>query len=575
MQLKIKTSKNNLYPRAGIFIKSADINYWASEIEAMGIALHSAFVYPIPHNEPNSIWGCLVLLPNNQKITELGRNSFCQCIENKIFLPEYSDLYPKVSSEEITELCKRNSFVVHPDFGFVALSEPINWEEHLEIAEAIPCDFKEVADSLFIPSSVNRFYIKPISPDEVLNNLEDKYFPKAEQLQNKPLSFIEQAKLNILKTLFNKDKSAESQSANKIQNTQLMNLLKGAISTFANNDNWSNKLQNEYENLEERNKKQLEKLLDLFKNNLDEALKYAIPLDANGSNRGSNTGSLDLFRRWNDFSLFHNAGTFSQGGGSLVMPNEAFNQLYQQYNKTAQELIKNKEYLKASFVYIKLLQNYYLAAKTLEDGGLYLEAASIYLKYACSKAKAAECYEKANVLLKAIELYEELRMYEKVGDLHLQMNDRELANKFYRKVLDRYFENKEYIKAALFCREKMSNLDEAQTILLQGWDENIQADKSLNLYMQNIVDSSLLQSEMLRLYSEIVVDNKREIFLNTLENLYGKKAEISDSIKDLAHEIISTQVSRNPFLISKLKNFERNDKALMRDIIRFKKRKKV
>lgn len=63
-------------------------------------------------------------------------------------------------------------------------------------------------------------------------------------------------------------------------------------------------MQQDYEDLERRNQKLVDKFLDLLRNNPAEALKYAIPLDENGSVRGGNNSSFTLSRRWFDFLYF-------------------------------------------------------------------------------------------------------------------------------------------------------------------------------------------------------------------------------------------------------------------------------
>jgi hypothetical protein len=64
---------------------------------------------------------------------------------------------------------------------------------------------------------------------------------------------------------------------------------------------WVNGLQQDFEELERRNQKHLDRLMKLFKNNPLEALKYKIPLDNEGYQEGR-MGQLTLSKRWMDFS---------------------------------------------------------------------------------------------------------------------------------------------------------------------------------------------------------------------------------------------------------------------------------
>ena len=130
--------------------------------------------------------------------------------------------------------------------------------------------------------------------------------------------------------------------------------------------------------------------MDLMKNNPEEALKYAIPLDNDNTSRGGDIGEMGWGRRWGNFSLFGNSGIGSGSGGGSLDVGDHFQQLERQYYDTARQLIGEKKYKKAAFIYMKLLRNYHLAASTMEQGKHYEEAATIYLKYNNNKEKAAE-----------------------------------------------------------------------------------------------------------------------------------------------------------------------------------------
>jgi hypothetical protein len=69
-------------------------------------------------------------------------------------------------------------------------------------------------------------------------------------------------------------------------------------------DRWVNGLQQDSEELERRNQKHLDRLMELFKNNTSEALKYVIHFDNEMVSRGNVWGQLTLSKRWMEFSLF-------------------------------------------------------------------------------------------------------------------------------------------------------------------------------------------------------------------------------------------------------------------------------
>src|SRR5262245_28647898 len=137
-----------------------------------------------------------------------------------------------------------------------------------------------------------------MSPEDVLKNMADNVFPKQEELKDKPLSVWEKAKLFMYRQVFKTDKPGKPSTTDSPLKAALKKIYK-------DEDRWKSMQQN-YENLEERNKKHLDKLLDLLKKNPDEALKYAIPLDEQNTTRGglNPRGGFEFAQRWLNFSLF-------------------------------------------------------------------------------------------------------------------------------------------------------------------------------------------------------------------------------------------------------------------------------
>ncbi|WP_066401534.1 tetratricopeptide repeat protein [Flavisolibacter tropicus] len=308
--------------------------------------------------------------------------------------------------------------------------------------------------------------------------------------------------------------------------------------------------------------------MELFKNNPLEALKYAIPLDSDGVTRGGHMGQFTLSKRWMDFSLFGGGANWS--GGSAVLPDSAFNKLYTQYLKTAQELTNQKEYKKAAFVYLKLLKNYPMAAQSLERGLLYSEAASVYLKYCNDKAKAAHCYEQGNMPVEAIELYKELGDNEKVGDLYTSIQRYQEALGYYQKVVDSYVDQHKHVKAALLYKNKMNNAAAAQLVLLEGWRSNSDAFNCLNNYFAAIEDEKQRWSAIQAIYREDVNDKSSETFIRVLRHEYENAPSFAEEVKDMAYEVIVRQAASNPNIVSELRYFNQKDKQIVKDIMRFK-----
>ncbi|MCC3215399.1 soluble NSF attachment family protein [Chryseobacterium sp. X308] len=257
------------------------------------------------------------------------------------------------------------------------------------------------------------------------------------------------------------------------------------------------------------------------------------------------------------------------GSGSFYLENSLFDRIRSKYEELAEKYIAEKDYKKAARVYMNLLQDNYRGAKTLENGGLYNEAAVVYLKKLNNKSDAAVCYEKAKQHKKAIELYKEMEQKEKVGDLYKEINDLKNAHYYYQIVADDYTGNNQMVKASLVYRKKMEKPEEAQKILLKGWEEDKDAFNCLNNYFANIFDVKKLESEIKNLY-EKTPDHKKITYLEAMKYEFKKDPELQAAIRNIAYEIIAEKVDTRSEIVNELKYFNPGDDVILKDISRFK-----
>lgn len=579
MQLKVQPQNNNSYPLGGVLIKGNTAYGWLQAISAMGLQLTNNLVYPIPGKTVNSLWGCLLVLTPNDRVTDIGAHRYCQKIRERLFIPEMASLYPNLSDEEIDRIFINNAYLLHPETGLVELDKPIDWASLLETPKQVDASIQTPADKIWIPSTLHSFEVHSVSPEDILENLEQTGFPSPEKMDEQPLSPLEKIKLNIYKSLFKEDgKGAMGNGQNSgagngsglsgqnIDKTGLMKGLEQMANFFSKQGAaWGNRMQQDYEELMRRNQKTMERFMEMLRNNPEEALKYAIPLDKDGVGRGGEVGALDLEKMWKDFDLFRNSQPNSGGSGGNTLESNMFFKLMEQYRKTAEALIRKGDFKKAAFVYLKLLKNYLLAAQTLEKGLLFAEAAAVYLKFLNDKRKAAECYEKANMMAKAIELYKELEDWEKVGDLYMRLNMTEEARKFYDMVIENYIKNNQFVKASLIYRYKIGDASLAQSLLKKGWLEGKDAYNCLNNYFVNISDTQILAKEIEQIYSHEIPKGQYSLFLTAIRWEHEKHLDIRDLTLGIAYEIISS----HPQLLSELRYFN-EDKQLGKDIMRYK-----
>jgi hypothetical protein len=565
MEIQIKPHIRNSFPLGGIAIRGVSVVAWIRYIQRLQLSLTDIQIYPIPGIVPNTLWGCLVTF-HKAGLDRIppGEHELFQMVSGNVYIPERSLIHPVLTVAEIDKLFSSGKHIIHPEFGLVELTEALNLPELIKDPVVKECkSIKPVSAS--IPGRIRSFQVNTVSPEEVLKNLSENIFPKQEKMKDKPLNLFEKMKLGIYRVLFTRKESNNQNTS--VEKTRQATRLDVFLQRFFKTDDKWNKLQEDFEDLDKRNQKQIDKLMDLLKNNPEEALRYAIPLDEGGSARGGAASRLDFSKRWLDFSLF---GNNIQSGSGTINIGDSFHQLQKQYNETAEELIKRGDYQKAAFVYMKLLKNYSKAAETLEAGKYYKEAATIHLKHTGNKLKAAQCYEKGNMTTDAITLYKELNDHEKVGDLYMLLDKKNEAFIFYEKVVTDYKLKNQYIKASLFYKDKMNDYTSGQALLLEGWKTNKDPVNCLNNYFSNIGDIDELQKEINAIYSQDLVDLNRESFLKVIQHEFKKKNKLQESLREMAYEIVATQIRINPSIVSELKAFSPNNKELMKDTLRFK-----
>lgn len=561
MELKLKLSKNNIAPLGGLLIKGGTVRSWAIAMQTLDLSLEKNPLYVLPGTKANSEWGCLISLEKKELPKEIGYFAYCQLVEGLLFIPEFTDLFPLIISGEFKKALLNTPHLLHPEIGLVKLDTPLNWSNYLSVGAPQEKLIFPSPKPILIPDRVRSFRIEALSPEELLSQLDQQIGSDEELPSQRPLNLLEKAKLKLLQQFFSDEARGENgeRPAEKLDGIRKMF---GGV-----DDDWLDNLEKEYNDLEERNKKEVERLLDMLKKDPKKGLQYAIPLDEKGTGRGpmGGLGGFTLSKRWGNFSL----GRSGIGGSGGVDLGDDFFRIRQQYMKTAEELIRNGDFREAAFVYLKLLKNYRLAAETLERGGLYTEAASIYLKHLDDKRMAATCYEKANNLMEAIDLYKELKLFEKVGDLYLQLDDKEAAMLHYEMVVENYLENNQYLKAGMLVKRKIEDLSRARDLFFHGWSTESDTYNCLNNYF-----NTFQEEEDFRIALREVVKNENlskkqyEFLLTTLQIEFTKRETLTASeIRDIAYQVIAKQAKDDPKLLQMLLSFNPNDEELRRDLI--------
>lgn len=572
MELRLKPGVKNIYPKKGILIQGSNIEIWIYEIQQMKMNLDSCSIYPLPGLYANTVWGCLVIPDNNRDIENTGRNSYCQSVNEILYIPEYTSIFPDVSATELRSLLNSVPHILHPTFGLFKLEETLCLSDIIELPRPKTLNIRRPHKSIFIPKKITGFQILSMPEEDILSELRQTIGAQRKEFEDKPLTSFEKVKLTIYKTLLKEtspDKlSRLKDSGRLIFFDKIFNLFSSEKSKLAE------KILEDYQKLLERNKNRLEKLMNLLDKDPDEALKYAIPLDETGNSKGDTSGELTLSEKNYDFSSFralvnHNKHRYNSGS-SYIMEDDSYLKLRNQYYETARKLVAKKEYLKASFIYVKLLSDFQSAATMFENAEMYQEAAIVYLELLNNKKKAASCFETGNMLSKAIELYEQSGMNEKVGDLYIKLNNKKEADIYYEKVVNSYINTGQYVKASLICRNKIGDASKGQSYLLEGWRKNADSFNCLNNYFANIDDEVILGKEIDRIYKEEVHKRNSELFLKVIKHEFFKANSLEEKIKDIVYTIIASALPENPHLTNELIDFNKKDRHLAKDTLRFR-----
>ncbi len=183
MELIIKPFPENTYPKKGILIKSSSPLVWLSEMEFLGIDIDKIRSYAIPSNEPNILYGCLLVFENLAP-TEIGKNSYFQCVNNKLFIPENTIFYPKITQEDWQNIY-HDFMIMHPGFGLVKLAQQIDWISLLQESPKNNDVVTKASKGVKIPQKIESFTVE-MNDEKILEALQK---PQTEEEWMKNLPF--------------------------------------------------------------------------------------------------------------------------------------------------------------------------------------------------------------------------------------------------------------------------------------------------------------------------------------------------------------------------------------------------
>jgi len=559
MELTLKRHEKSPYPTCGFFIEGDDLTTWIATLDRLELDPTTLKLYGLPSRRANVTWGCLVMTAEELSTDRLGPlASACRLANGRLVVPANAVVVPELTDDDLERLFRDDAYVLHPEFGLFKLTEPLDLRENFSSGEVPTENSLRPADHS-VPSGKILSFSVAATPREDIELALDAGIERS-KLDNTPLSLMEKLRLKLYKSVITSDGKGAAPDPESDKFKRLADQL-----GLSGSDAY-NKVMEDFENLLERNKKEVDKLLGLMQTDPEAALRYAIPLDEHGYSRGRSKSAFTMQDRGLDFSIFGGLGGGT--GGSVSLGNEFF-RIQKQYQATARQLEESGKHEKAAYVYLKLLKDHAAGAATLRKGKHFEKAAVIYLRYLKNESLAAECYEEGKIYDEAIPLYVKLKRWEKVGDLHVLRGDDEAARSAYLKQVDKYLVENVFIKAARLSKEKMHDLSRAQQILLRGWDENIDAFNCLQFYLANIADGETAWREIERIGRQGLNDKNDTVFLRVLSKEYAKKDEHREEVRNLAYGLLSELLSAGRVSAHEVLAFNEKNDRLRADALRY------
>ncbi len=566
LQLKYQASKQ--LPLSACFIEGGNLLSCLEVLNKQDIAAKEISCYPVSKAKGNLAFvGLFVVFKTVEKIDfSVLRNGYCQ-FSLRLFIPESSHLMPAITAAELEQILHYDVQFFHPNLGFRAFNE----EDQIDFKRLLTNTVPHEKDWSFAQAgnvSNNRLLsisIPPQASGDVLGDI-------AGNIDKKDLKDIPKGK-------------KEGQGRGSIRGRfgkMIINSIDGAQSMMGGDgkggmlDGLKNWTKNAIDEIEKRRDKELNRLLDMFDKDMDEAINYAIPLNDQFANRGEAPPSWKLRWQNSNFKSSRLGGGYAVDGWNL---NKHFLALQKKYREAAQKALVGKDYLKAAYIFAHLLGDYHSAAKALMEGGHYEKALAIYKDLLKDQRKTADCYVKMGLFQEAIKIYKELNDFEKAGLLYQALEQEGNAKAAFLESIKYKVDCKDPLDAARIANVRLNDLELAKEITLESWTNFVQGEACLKRYFEYVhtQDPAQLNDSIRKVYKEKVKINQESQYLSVL-NYVGEKfgqqgtQELNESI---AYRIVSNQLihgnSRTAF---KLKQFV-DDKILSSDIFRFVNKKGI
>ncbi|MFN8397377.1 MAG: hypothetical protein U0176_22330 [Bacteroidia bacterium] len=569
-------------PVRAAFLRGSDLLLHLAEIQRWGIPLLQLEAYWVPESlSSRAPSGLLVILPEGRVPSDLLQP--CTMIGGRLVIPVGTAIFPETNAAELDRVVRFPRAFWHPILGMIGLenSDRLNWADAVAILPEKPSNWQHGHPGLAPPPKLeDAKVLRPPGAGDIMDELRGGRGTKSlddlgggKEMDDSALGRFRDG---LFKGALSMTRGLMGQFPEGVGGGPGYN----AFSRFAG---WlGSQLQGSgggaggaegggSGGMQGRREDAIDKLLEMLERNLEEALKYAIPLDNPFADRGVGTPGSDLGQRNTNFNWGNFGGTTSSGTWGL--DGNRYQTLRERYRKAANEALAAGDFEKAAYIFAHLLHDFSAAANALEQGKRYRDAAKIYKDYLKNPAAAAQCLERGGLYLEAIDIYLELSQWEKAGDLYKTLGLEEKSKLQYERCLDDFISKANYMDAAEFVQKKMDRLDRALTYLVLGWHDGQRSEACLRRYLQLVnVKGVDMRSQIAALWQKQTPFERRPLFLEILADLQPqlREADAKAYSRELAFQYLSEQVQAGDrSRLHRLRDFVPADKLLPTDVSRF------
>lgn len=565
--MKLQLHSSPLGPVRAAFLRGNDPQHWLNTLQSWGIPLSDLEVYAVPQSKSDlRVAGLLLIQRQGNFLAQLDLQEPYRCLGQALLVPQYASIQPQVAEEEWKNLLIYDWHFFHPGIGMVGFnhSDRVNLADLLTYPAPLEQDW-----SLAKAGAPNAPSLRQIS---VLQPKMEELFALVQGVGDKDLKDLA------------KDKPSPADE--KDLRTNLLESMERLLSQRPNlregeTQGWLGKMLDRLEmqiskmlaDLQKQRESEIDRLLKLYQDDPEEALRYSIPLDSPYEGRGIAPPSGYLGRNNNpDFKL----GGLNTGGPRDNWNLDAQRQiaLRQQYLRLANQKIAEGDYRKAAYIHAHLLGDFYTAANVLEQGKHFYEAAMLYRDHLKDRQRAAQCFEKGSLYTEAIELYLELGQKEKAGDLYVHIDQWEKAEKLYQNCANEALKTSNYLEAARIYEIKLKDQNLAKSSLLKGWNGKSNPTTCLNRYFIFFHQASHAEfdAEVQNIYQTQCKPSQRNAFMEVLKEI-GKNKQRRNELprtREIVYQIVSDELKHDNLRhIGILETFTPRDRLLSGDVSRY------